>query len=136
MLHQTKKGSTSRQYQSASRYYLAPSSPNHSMTFCRPKQTRKLKNTRSFKYIDNFLRKTKPQNQRAQRVSHDRREYIARRQPSIPRAQRVTYERSESPANKVSNKPPSLRNFSKKAPSTPKPTASLASTQTCVRISD
>ena len=83
-------GTTSRQYQSAPRYYLARTSPNHSMTFCRPKQARKLKNTKSFKYIDNFLSKTKPQNQRAQRVSHDQREYKARRQPSIPRAQRVS----------------------------------------------
>ena len=36
VLHQTKKGATSRQHQSASRYYLAPSSPNHSMTLCTP----------------------------------------------------------------------------------------------------
>ena len=36
LLHQTRTVTTCRRHQSASRYYLAPSSPNHSMTLCTP----------------------------------------------------------------------------------------------------
>ena len=36
VLCQTRTATTSRRHQSASRYYLAPSSPNHSITLCTP----------------------------------------------------------------------------------------------------